>query len=34
MTRGAVVKNGIVYVPDINNGLFLIRLDPKEKVVP
>ena len=34
MTWGAVVKNGIVYVPDINNGLFLIRLDPKEKVVP
>lgn len=34
MTWGAVVKNGLVYVPDINNGLFIIRLDPKEKVVP
>jgi hypothetical protein len=33
-TWGAVVKNGLVYVPDINNGLFIIRLDPKEKVVP
>ena len=33
-TWGAVVKNGLVYVPDINNGPFIIRLDPKEKVVP
>ena len=33
-TWGAVVKNGLVYVPDINNGLFIIRLEPKEKVVP
>jgi len=33
-TWGAVVKNGLVYVPDINNGLFIIRLDPKERVVP
>jgi hypothetical protein len=33
-TWGAVVKNGLVFVPDINNGLFIIRLDPKEHVVP
>ena len=33
-TWGAVVKNGLVYVPDVNNGLFIIRLDPKERVVP
>ncbi|HUQ80956.1 MAG TPA: Ig-like domain-containing protein [Gemmatimonadaceae bacterium] len=34
MTWGAVVKNGLVFVPDINNGLFIIRLDPKPPVVP
>ena len=35
MTWGAVVKNGLVYVPDMNNGLFIIRLEPKDnKVVP
>ena len=34
MTWGAVVKNGLVFVPDINNGLFIIRLDPKPLVVP
>ena len=34
ITWGAVVKNGLVYVPDINNGLFIIRLEPKEKAVP
>jgi hypothetical protein len=33
-TWGAVVKDGLVYVPDINNGLFIIRLDPKQAVVP
>jgi hypothetical protein len=33
-TWGAVVKDGLVYVPDINNGLFIIRLDPKVAVVP
>ena len=33
-TWGAVVKNGLIYVPDINNGLFIIRLDPKQAVVP
>jgi hypothetical protein len=34
MTWGAVVRNGLVFVPDINNGLFIVRLDPKTPVVP
>ncbi len=33
-TWGAVVKNGLVYVPDLNNGLFIVRLEPKERIVP
>ena len=33
-TWGAVVKDGLIYVPDLNNGLFIIRLDPKPAVVP
>jgi hypothetical protein len=28
---GAVVKNGNIYVPDINSGLWILRLEPKEE---
>jgi plastocyanin len=28
---GAVVKDGIIYVPDINTGLWILKLEPKEK---
>jgi hypothetical protein len=33
---GAVVKNGIVFVPDINTGLWIMKMEPKrsEQVVP
>ncbi len=32
---GAVVKNGIIYVPDINSGLWVLRMEPKqEKYLP
>ncbi len=31
---GAVVKNGIIYVPDINTGLWILRLAPKETPTP
>ena len=32
---GAVVKNGIIYVPDINTGLWIMRLAPRRtSVVP
>lgn len=34
-TWGAVVKNGIIYVPDINSGLWVMKLEPKkEKFTP
>ena len=33
-TWGAVVKNGLVFVPDMNNGLSIIRIEPKAKIVP
>ena len=28
---GAVVQNGNIYVPDINSGLWILRLEPKEE---
>ncbi len=31
---GAVVKNGIIYVPDINTGLWMLRLEPKGSPTP
>ena len=33
---GAVVKNGIVFVPDINTGLWIMKMEPKQtgNVVP
>jgi uncharacterized protein YjdB len=32
---GVVVKNGIMYVPDINSGLWIMRVEPKqEKFTP
>jgi hypothetical protein len=29
---GVVVKNGIMYVPDINSGLWILRVEPKQEV--
>ena len=34
MTWGVVVKNGLAYVNDFNTGLFIVRIEPKVKVVP
>jgi hypothetical protein len=31
MTWGAVVKDGLVFVPDMNSGLWIVRLEPKER---
>jgi hypothetical protein len=28
---GVVVKNGLMYVPDINSGLWVLRVEPKEE---
>ena len=30
---GAVVKNGKIYVPDINSGLWILKLEPKREPV-
>ncbi len=30
-TWGVVVKNGIMYVPDINSGLWVLRVEPKQE---
>ncbi len=29
MTWGVVVKDGLAYVNDFNNGLFVVRLEPR-----
>ena len=34
MTWGAVVKNGLAYVNDLNSGLYLIRLEPAQSKRP
>jgi hypothetical protein len=31
---GAVVRDGNIFVPDINTGLWILRLEPKEQPVP
>ena len=33
-TWGAVVKNGLIFFNDINTGLWITRLEPKQTVVP
>ncbi|MGQ0539774.1 MAG: Ig-like domain-containing protein [Gemmatimonadaceae bacterium] len=34
MTWGVVVKNGLAYVNDMYNGLWIVRIEPKTQVVP
>lgn len=31
---GAVYRNRLIYVPDINSGLWIVRVEPKSEVVP
>ena len=33
-TWGAVVKNGLIFFNDINTGLWITRMEPKQNVVP
>ena len=33
-TWGAVVKNGLIFFNDINTGLWITRMEPKQSVVP
>jgi len=34
MTWGAVVRDGLIYAPDVNGGLFIVRVDTKSNLVP
>jgi hypothetical protein len=34
MTWGVVVRDGLAYVNDLNNGLWIVRIEPKAAVVP
>ncbi|MBA3852948.1 MAG: hypothetical protein C0503_00955 [Gemmatimonas sp.] len=34
MTWGVVVRDGLAYVNDMNNGLWIVRIEPKSSVVP
>ena len=34
MTWGVVVKDGLAYVNDMNNGLWVVRIEPKAEIVP
>lgn len=31
---GAIYRNGLIYVPDMNSGLWIVRLEPKPEVLP
>jgi hypothetical protein len=33
-TWGAVVKNGLVFLNDLHSGLWIVRMEPKQAVVP
>ncbi|HUF35957.1 MAG TPA: hypothetical protein VMN37_08405 [Gemmatimonadales bacterium] len=33
-TWGAVYRNGLIYAPDINTGLWIVRVDAKPEVIP
>jgi len=30
---GAVVNNGNIYVPDINTGLWILKVEPKQEML-
>jgi hypothetical protein len=31
---GAIYRNGLVYVPDINSGLWIVKVEPKSELIP
>jgi hypothetical protein len=33
-TWGAIYRDGLIYVPDINSGLWIVRVEPKSELVP
>lgn len=34
MTWGVVVKNGLIFLNDMNSGLWIVKMEPKPQVVP
>jgi hypothetical protein len=34
MAWGVVVKDGLAYVNDMYNGLWIVKIEPKAQVVP
>lgn len=34
MTWGVVVKNNLIFLNDMNSGLWIVRMEPKQQVVP
>jgi hypothetical protein len=34
MTWGVVVKNNLVFLNDMNSGLWIVRMEPRQQVVP
>jgi hypothetical protein len=31
---GAIYRNGLIYVPDINSGLWIVRVESRSELVP
>jgi hypothetical protein len=31
---GAIYRDGLVYVPDINSGLWVVRMEPRQTAIP
>jgi hypothetical protein len=31
---GAIYRDGYVYVPDMNSGLWIVQVDPKSELTP
>ena len=31
---GAIYRDGLIYVPDINSGLWIVKVEPKSELVP
>ena len=31
---GAIYRDGYIYVPDINSGLWIVKVDPKSELTP
>jgi hypothetical protein len=34
MTWGVVVKNNLIFLNDMNSGLWIVKLEPRQQVIP